>query len=301
MHPHGGDISESAGKEKEKERQRMHVKWEKHTEWMIPVLVILLVLVMATLAVCATMAYAGRSEKPDNTLTCRDGKLEWDGHTGIDPQTGEYELLLFEGMSEGRDGKKIIAPGDGDRRIVRLSNRSGGEVQYVAVLYLESGAGVPVKGEFTSHEKAEEGTVSILPEGMEDAQVLDVAGGSVGKGKIEDFDIAWSWEYEGDEMKDAADTALGTDGGSAKLGVYITVSGRREDLDEYSDKWSDMNDSAESAGEGEQPGGADDAGSDGILRPQAPQTGDRGALVWILVTAAAAGMLWIMTRKRQSL
>jgi len=220
---------------------------EKSLKWTGPAVAILLVLVMATLAVCVTMAYAGRSEKPDNVLTYEKGVLVWDSAVRIDPEMGEYELPLFDGMREGRDGEKIIAPGDGDSRILRLSNKAGGEVGYVAALYLKTEKDIPIEGDFTNSDRPKEDVSFALPEPIKDSRILDLASGNLGKGQIQDFDIQWLWAFE--SGRDAEDTLLGTDGGTAKLGVYITVV--REDVNIDTDGDGILDGNIDTDGDGE--------------------------------------------------
>jgi len=64
---------------------------------------------------------------------------------------------------------------------------------------------------------------------------------------IQDFDIQWLWAFE--SGRDAEDTLLGTDGGTAKLGVYITVV--REDVNIDTDGDGILDGNIDTDGDGE--------------------------------------------------
>lgn len=154
---------------------------------------------------------------------------------------------------------------------MRLKNNTGRTVSYTAVLYeKKTNAALPVTSALTGEAFADT-TSYVLPDGVDEGQVVRAVSGTVGGNQRQDFSILWSWLFEVSAQQDAADTALGnaaTD--REELGFYLTV--------------------------------VDQGSSSGtVIEPAAPnpKTGDAFSPVWYALALGAAALLVMMLVKRR--
>lgn len=207
-------------------------KSRKGNGWVLPATLILFILSVVTLPLMVILTYAGRSESPKHIITFANEKLTWDDATHIQ-ENGVAELSFFNTVyqnvqSENEDN--VVAPGTDALTTIRLKNESDISADYVAVCYmikpsdeLPVHAGMAAEGSQPTDEYQ-------LPEGVENAQVLNAVKGTVGSKEIQDFDINWYWIFYESDEQDIRDTALGNkaawdDPDDVLLGFYIVVEG----------------------------------------------------------------------------
>ena len=219
------------------------------------------------------MTYASGGTRPEHVLTYTTGRLTWDSATATDPQ-GAARLALFRRDYDNvasADRQRVVAPGTSGETVVRLKNDTNRTVYYTAVLYeKKTNAALPVTSALTGEAFADT-TSYVLPDGVDEGQVVRAVSGTVGGNQRQDFSILWSWLFEVSAEQDAADTALGdaaTD--REELGFYLTVT--------------------------------DQGGSGGgVITPvENPKTGDSFSCVWYVAALGAAVSLVVITAKRRS-
>lgn len=234
-------------------------------EVVLTLLLIQLILLPAALGV----TYASTGTRPEHILTYTTGRLTWDSATETDGQ-GAARLELFRRSYDNvnaADGQNVIAPGTAGETLVRLKNNTGRTVRYTAVLYeKKTSAALPVTSALTGEAFADT-TSYVLPDGVDEGQVVRAVSGTVGGNQRQDFSILWSWLFEVSAAQDAADTALGNAATDVEeLGFYLTV--------------------------------VDQGGSGGtVIDPEkpAPKTGDEFSPVWYVLAPGAAALIVIIT------
>ncbi len=201
----------------------MQTVFQKLNAWLLSVLLILFALQMALLPHGVGLTWADRSDAPGNVLTYSQGKLRWDDNTHIRPD-GTARLDLFDPAYQGvtaADGDNLVAPGTQGGSYVRLKNSVSGSVKFTAVLYeIKTDPALPVKADLAG--SFQDTSRYSLPAGVSQNQVLRAVSGTLRGRQIQDFDIAWDWDFEGND-------SLDTDFGNADpadritLGLYIVV------------------------------------------------------------------------------
>lgn len=193
---------------------------------------ILLLIGIILFPFAAQLTYAGRSETPDHTLTYTAGSLAWDSATHVDEATGVAELGLFYSAYQNvqaENGDKVIAPGTEGENIVRLKNDADYAIRYIAVMYrMKEEEALPVEPAMADDAAFTDTDIYPLPEGVGKEQVLRAVTGTVGANGLQDFDIAWLWEYYQSDERDQVDTALGNTAAweipdEVQAGLYIVV------------------------------------------------------------------------------
>lgn len=198
--------------------------------WLLPAVLILFILEIILFPFAIELTYAGSSESPNHILTYTTGKLTWDNATNID-ENGVAEINLFDSSYQNvqsADDAKVLAPGTNVKNIVRLKNDANRSIQYVAVMYvIKKEPALPVEpilldGNFTDT------AIYPLPDGVDKSQVVRAVTGEVKKEQIEDFAIAWRWNYYESDERDIIDTALGNKAAfdiadEVTAGLYIVV------------------------------------------------------------------------------
>ena len=192
-------------------------------EVVLTLLLIQLILLPAALGV----TYASSGTRPEHILTYTTGRLTWDSATETDGQ-GAARLELFRRSYDNvnaADGQNVIAPGTAGETVVRLKNNTGRTVSYTAVLYeKKTNAALPVTSALTGEAFADT-TAYVLPDGVDEGQVVRAVSGTVGGNQRQDFSILWSWLFEVSAQQNAADTALGNAATDVEeLGFYLTVT-----------------------------------------------------------------------------
>lgn len=213
--------------------------FEKIRRWLLVAVLILFILQVVTLPFAASFTYAGKGELPEHTLRYTTNNLLWNNTTNIDPETGAAQFRLFDAIvpensdvnlaSEG--GSAIIAPGMAGAGTARLENAMHwGSVNYIAVLYrIRSDERIAVDAALTA-EGSEPAEKYLLPEGVQEADVLQAVTGKLKHKQMQDFTVSWNWDYENPDQ-DVLDTLMGISGEeSVTVGLYIVV----EDKNDYS-------------------------------------------------------------------
>lgn len=171
--------------------------------------------------------YAKKEVEPNRMLIYERNELVWGDDADVD-ENGSAVLSLFDASYDNVasvDGANVIAPGTEGTDTVQLKNKVSGNVTYTAVLYVIKDDGkLPVdaslEGEaFTDTESY------VLPEGVEEAQVIRAVTGDIEKNEIVNFDVTWLWQYEEGAEQDVIDTVLGNkaEADDVTLGLHITV------------------------------------------------------------------------------
>lgn len=166
-------------------------------------------------ALLAAPAIAAGAAEPAHVLSYTTGRLTWDSATGID-ENGAAVLSLFADAYQNvlsENGERVVAPGTDGSCTVRLENRMGYAISYIAVAYrIKEAETLPVEPEF-SCEGAEDTGSYPLPEGVEDAQVIRAVRGELSGGQSADFRLDWLWEYYESDARDGPGDTDDTDGG----------------------------------------------------------------------------------------
>lgn len=204
----------------------------KIERWAIPTLIILIILELATLPFVLNLTYAGRSESPDKVLTYTEGKFKADNDTEI-VNNGVVKISLFQSIYENvksGNGDNILAPGTEGDNIIRLDNTTNRDIKYTAVLYSISSSedlGISPEMSGTNFEDTDK---YVLPSNVSYDNVIRAVKGKVDARRIQDFDINWSWAFEGDESQDIIDTSLGNKAmrDDISVGLYIVVEDEGE-------------------------------------------------------------------------
>lgn len=269
---------------------------------------------LAALTLLAAPAIAAGAAEPAHVLSYTTGRLTWDSATGID-ENGAAVLSLFADAYQNvlsENGERVVAPGTDGSCTVRLENRMGYAISYIAVAYrIKEAETLPVEPEF-SCEGAEDTGSYPLPEGVEDAQVIRAVRGELSGGQSADFRLDWLWEYYESDAPDVLDTALGDKAASdtpddVTAGLYIVVEEEQPDPpvptpdptpvpSEPPDKPDkpDVTDEPEDPAETDEPDGPGDTDETdgGYIRPEVPKTGDESA-AWLylaLIFLGGAGL-----------
>ncbi len=170
---------------------------------------------LAALTLLAAPAIAAGAAEPAHVLSYTTGRLTWDSATGID-ENGAAVLSLFADAYQNvlsENGERVVAPGTDGSCTVRLENRMGYAISYIAVAYrIKEAETLPVEPEF-SCEGAEDTGSYPLPEGVEDAQVIRAVRGELSGGQSADFRLDWIWEYYESGARDGPGDTDDTDGG----------------------------------------------------------------------------------------
>ena len=235
---------------------------------------ILFILFAATFPFVAGLTYSGRSESPDHILTYTKNKLTWDSGTTVD-SNGVGELSVFEAEYNNvlaDNGDNVVAPGTEGYDIVRLKNSVSGSIKYTAVLYtIKSSDELAVETSLSGTGFTDTSSYS-LPDGVDESNVIRAVTGTLGGGKVQDFDIDWYWTFTEGNVQDETDTYLGNksadgDPDDVTVGIYIIV----EDNNKY-------------------------------VNPSAPKTGDDGLTGLYYTLFAICGftlLILFLTRKRK--
>lgn len=166
-------------------------------------------------ALLAAPGIAAGAAEPAHVLSYTTGRLTWDSATGID-ENGAAVLSLFADAYQNvlsENGERVVAPGTDGSCTVRLENRMGYAISYIAVAYrIKEAETLPVEPEF-SCEGAEDTGSYPLPEGVEDAQVIRAVRGELSGGQSADFRLDWLWEYYESDARDGPGDTDDTDGG----------------------------------------------------------------------------------------
>lgn len=204
---------------------------------LFPTAVVLFILEVLTLPLVLGLTYASKSESPEHILTFSEQKLFWDVNTEVDAK-GTAKLSLFEdhyANVQTKDGANVIAPGTQGSSIVRLKNDDENSIRYTAVVYaVRSVQTLPVAVQLSGeHESA--AAEYTLPEGISKSAVISAVTGTVGSGRVQDFGIDWTWNYEDNAQQDATDTAFGDRAAyeipdDIIVGIYITVEDDNGDI-----------------------------------------------------------------------
>lgn len=249
----------------------MNVIMKKHG-WLLTCLCILLILEGVLFSFTVKYTYAGRKENPDHVLTYTKGNLVWDSNTDID-ENGCAKFSLFQEYYQNvktQNGDKVIAPGTESYNVIRLKNNADYTIQYVAVMYSrKEEKNLPVEPELSGQDFTDTDQYP-LPDGVERSQVVRAVTGSVEKGTIQDFDIAWKWKYYENDQRDQIDTMLGNKAATEKaddvtVGLYIVIveneNGNSEDI--YTD-------------------------------PKIPKTGDSNQILFYIGLMIISGILFVL-------
>lgn len=92
---------------------------------------------LAALTLLAAPAIAAGAAEPAHVLSYTTGRLTWDSATGID-ENGAAVLSLFADAYQNvlsENGERVVAPGTDGSCTVRLENRMGYAISYIAVAY----------------------------------------------------------------------------------------------------------------------------------------------------------------------
>ena len=179
---------------------------------------------LAALTLLAAPAIAAGAAEPAHVLSYTTGRLTWDSATGID-ENGAAVLSLFADAYQNvlsENGERVVAPGTDGSCTVRLENRMGYAISYIAVAYrIKEAETLPVEPEF-SCEGAEDTGSYPLPERVEDAQVIRAVRGELSSGQSADFRLDWLWEYYESDARDGPGDTDDTDGGCIRPEVPKT-------------------------------------------------------------------------------
>lgn len=248
---------------------------------------------LAALTLLAAPAIAAGAAEPAHVLSYTTGRLTWDSATGID-ENGAAVLSLFADAYQNvlsENGERVVAPGTDGSCTVRLENRMGYAISYIAVAYrIKEVETLPVEPEF-SCEGAEDTGSYPLPEGVEDAQVIRAVRGELSGGQSADFRLDWLWEYYESDARDVLDTALGDKAASdtpddVTAGIYIVVEEEQPDppvpTPDPTPVHSEPPDKPDKPAETDAPDGPGDTDDTdgGYIRPEVPKTGDESA-AWL--------------------
>ncbi|MBP3308454.1 MAG: hypothetical protein J6L90_03345 [Clostridia bacterium] len=200
-------------------------KAKRHLKWLLPVMFFLLFASVVALPLLANITFANRADAPVHILNYETGSLMWaEGTPDID-EDGVCHLSLFDSLPKDENGDKLISPGDEDKTVLRLMNRTGNKVFFKAVLYKVSVHGIPIEADFSNFEGVKDEHIYNLPDGVKKSDVIRVVGGELSAYKAQDFDIEWVWKFDVDEEADKFDTYLANlERADVTLGVYITVT-----------------------------------------------------------------------------
>ena len=201
-------------------------------ELLFPIVLILFILQVLLLPVVIGLTYATRSEKPEHILTYTARSLTWDRDTSV-RSDGSAELSFFETLYQNvqaENAEKILAPGTEKDSILRLKNDVRRSIGYTAVLYMLKSTPELAVTAALSGDGFSDLSSPALPQSISPDTVLRAVSGTVGAGKMQDFDINWFWQFEGDTAaaRDRIDTYLGNRAAAGTaddvtLGFYLVV------------------------------------------------------------------------------
>lgn len=263
------------------------VDFTRKKDGFLPVMLILLLLTAVLTPFAAERTYAGRNDVPHHILTYTTGSLTWDSATDVDEKTGAAELSLFNSTYQNvqaENGDKVIAPGTEGKNIVRLKNDEAYSMEYIAVIYrVKEEDTLPVEPVLADDAAFTDAETYPLPAGVTQEQVVRAVTGTVGANEIQDFDIAWLWEYYESDERDQMDTALGNKAAWAtpdevQAGLYIVAV-------------EDSHPDAENP-DADDPDRPDP--DDPYTYPEAPQTGDSSNFALYLFLMLVGGVLLLL-------
>lgn len=287
-------------------------QWRRIQAWLFPAFVILFILEMLTLPLVLRLTFAGKSEEPNNVLTYTTGKLTWSAGGKNIGQNGE-ELYLFSQdytNVKAKDGANLIAPGTEGSNCTQLRNEVNRSIHYIATLYrVDSSEQIPIQVTFDS-EGATETDAYVLPDNVKPTAVVKAMEGNLAGKMMQDFAVSWSWSFEGD---DRLDTSLGNqnDLDDVTVGLYVVVTDEGSGDDEShpgedstpQPSEVDPQDPSETrrpqttkASDTDEP----DRNPSDVIRPDAPDTGDRIPVLYFGLMAVSVTILIFMflTRKK---
>ena len=192
----------------------------------------------------------------------------------------------------------MAAPGTENTDIVRLKNDVSRTVRYVAVMYrIKEEDSLPVEPALTDDSAFSDTADYPLPDGVDESQVVRAVTGTVDGGQIQDFDIAWNWNYYESGQRDRTDTVLGDkaaffEADEVTAGIYIVVedsSGNDPSDPGDPDDPDDPDDPARYI-----PSLPDEAGDDRYIVPEVPKTGDSSRTRMYLILMGVSGILLLL-------
>lgn len=263
------------------------VDFTRKKDGFLPVMLILFLLTAVLTPFAAERTYAGRNDVPHHILTYTTGSLTWDSATDVDEKTGAAELSLFNSTYQNvqaENGDKVIAPGTEGKNIVRLKNDEAYSMEYIAVIYrVKEEDTLPVEPVLADDAAFTDAETYPLPAGVTQEQVVRAVTGTVGANEIQDFDIAWLWEYYESDERDEIDTALGNKAAWAtpdevQAGLYIVAV-------------EDSHPDAENP-DSDDPDRPDP--DDPYTYPEVPQTGDPSNFTLYLFLMLVGGVLLLL-------
>lgn len=204
----------------------------KISQWLLPTVLILFILEVLLLPVVLEITYAGREEGPDHILTYTTNSLLWDSATGID-ENGVAVMHIFDAKYDDTvdgNGDLVVAPGTEGHNIIRLKNDCERTITYTTVLYcIRTSQVLPVEVALEGDGFADTQAYQ-LPYQVEPEHVVRAVTGELQTDRIQDFDIAWLWEFYESQQQNEIDTLLGNAGESEQItvGLYIIVEDEGE-------------------------------------------------------------------------
>lgn len=244
---------------------------KRAAQWLLPTALVLFILEVLLLPLVLELTYAGSGEGPDHVLSYTAQNLSWDAGTDI-REDGVAVLDLFDTVYDQVNGQgdKVVAPGTAGSNIIRLKNEADHEISFTVVLYrIRTNDAIAVEPSLTGDGL--EDTLSYhLPESVAGADVIRAATGTLEAGRIQDFDIAWAWEFSQGDDQDAADTLLGSSDNDDQVtvGFYIVVE------------------------------------DNGLFPPNPPETGDNGHiyayLTLMAISLVVVLLLWLGRRREEA-
>lgn len=257
--------------------------------WLLEGLFLLCMLQICLLPGLIGETYADPTRRQEHRVTYARHSLEWDSQTEIDGN-GAARLEFFQSEYphiKAEDGERLLAPGSGESRVVRLKNAQKGKIQYTAVLY-ELGEQSTVPAEIhLSGADFQDAQEEMLPDGIRKESVIRAVTGELPGGESQEFQVGWSWIFEDaeeTEEKNERDTRLGNEASDGspeelQLGFYLTV------VDQNRTAGTSASQTAAS-----------------IQTAVSPQTGDAGWMGWFAAACLSAMMFavgWSGFRKRK--
>lgn len=195
--------------------------------WLAVALLILFLLLIITLPLVIDRLYSDKTENPGRLITYERNNLKWGYEIEVD-ENGTAMLDLFDATYDNvasGDGANVIAPGTEGTDTLQMQNKVRGSVTYTAVLYMIKDDGrLPVNASLNGLDFTDTDSY-VLPEGVEEQQVIRAVTGELDGGELVDFEISWLWEYDESVDQDVIDTILGNEAGSdgITVGLYVTV------------------------------------------------------------------------------
>ncbi len=214
-------------------------KDKKLQTWIFTSLLILFIAQIFLLPVFIGVTYASKNRSPEHTITYSGGKLIWDKNTELNSD-GVAMLNIFDPEYvniKSDNGENVVAPGEGKDIIIRLQNNVRRKIQYTAVLYEINEGNLPIYSELSGEGFSDTETYA-LPKDVENANVIRAVSGELFPKNMQEFDIAWFWNFESStntENRDIIDTYFGDNAANGnaeniELGFYIIVTDNGEEI-----------------------------------------------------------------------